>query len=40
MSDDDMGLEFPGSPQQVEFWSLEIPPNQTVVAKLSLFPGL
>lgn len=39
-SDDDMGLEFPGAPQQVDFWSLEIPPHKTVQAKLSLMPGL
>lgn len=40
MSDDDISEEFPGAPQQVEFWSLEIPPNKTVEARLSLLPGL
>jgi hypothetical protein len=32
--------EFPGGPQQVEFWSLEIPPNKTVQAKLNGHPGV
>jgi hypothetical protein len=40
MSDDGFGQDFPGAPQQVDFWSLEIPPNKTVEAKLSELPGL
>jgi hypothetical protein len=39
-SDEDMAQEFPGAPQQVDFWSLEIPSNKTVLAQLSLMPGL
>jgi hypothetical protein len=31
---------FPGGPQQVAFWSLEIPPNKTVHARLSELPGM
>ena len=39
-SDDDMAQEFPGAPQQVEFWSLALPPNKTVYSNLSDLPGL
>lgn len=38
MSDDEMGSQFPGGPQQVEFWCLEVPPGKKVYANLSDLP--
>jgi hypothetical protein len=32
--------DFPGGPNTVEFWGLEIPPNTTVLARLSELPNM